>query len=124
MNDSDSVGLIDLVFLLLFSFMIMASFTHEGIEPPTSPQEQASTDRLHPLEITVGKTGTLTVVETGRTLRTSHEVLVRLHALVPPRRAEFIADREAPATLLVTLAQLAQTAGVESSFLVHVERPQ
>ena len=121
MRGSLILRLVDVVLLLLLSLMATSTIRMADVEPPVSEMEKVGKGRLHPFQVAVTPEGHFLPVG-GRgsaEAMTLHDLYGAVEGLEVGRAVEFIADRHAPARLLIEANRAMQAAGREAVFLVE-----
>ena len=107
--------LVDVTLLLLLSLMAAATIEPEYAEPPVSQEMESRGQAARPLRVVITAAGEVFVPGDGAdTLAELATVLAAGTGAV-----EFIADRQAPATLLSECYQAARKAGRPAAILVR-----
>lgn len=111
--------LVDITLLLLLSLMAAATIEPEYAEPPVSREMESLGHVARPLRVAITAEGEILVPEAGAA------TLPELAALLAGGEApvEFIADRGAPATLLLACHRAARRAGRSAVFLIKRHSP-
>ena len=123
MRGSLILRLVDIVLLLLLSLMATSTIRTADVEPPVSRTVEVGRGRLHPLEVAVSRDGQFLLVgdQHSEYAMTLHGLYGAVERLETGRVVEFIADRHAPARLLIEANRAMQVAGREAVFLVELD---
>ena len=111
--------LVDVTLLLLLSLMAAATVEPEYAEPPVSSEMERRGQAPRPLRVVITAAGEAFVPGEGAA------TLAELAAILAEGTSavEFIADRQAPATLLSECHQAARNAGRPAAILVRRQSP-
>ena len=115
--------LVDVVLLLLLSLMATSTIRTADVEPPVSRRVEVGSTRLHPLQVAITPDGHFLLIDgpSSAETMTLHDLYGAIERLQMGRVVEFIADRRAPARLLIEANRVVQAAGREAVFLVEID---
>ena len=123
MRGSLILRLVDVVLLLLLSLMATSTIRTADVEPPVSRSVEEGSARLHPFQVAVMPDGHFLPLDDQLDERTMmlHDLYGAIEGLETGRVVEFIADRHAPARLLIEANRVVQAAGRDAVFLVEID---
>ena len=123
MRGSLILRLVDVVLLLLLSLMATSTIRTADVEPPVSRRVEVGSTRLHPLQVAITPDGHFLPIDgpSSAETMTLHDLYGAIERLQMGRVVEFIADRRAPARLLIEANRVVQAAGREAVFLVELD---
>ena len=115
MQHSLIIRLVDITLLLLLSLMAIASIDPYSAEPPISEAIEDQGVIFEPLLVSISAEGVIEAYDAeGNSLTITPDDL----AAIVSGNVEVVADRRAPAHLLLTLHQSLQSRGIRTAFLV------
>ena len=120
-RDSNVLPLINIVFLMLIFFLLAGTIAPTAdfdLDPATSEDSPATTAPAH--AVYVSKEGFISVAGTEVTAEEVPAAMTSFAANLAGKPLEIMADREADAALVLTIAETARAAGIATVRLITV----